>query len=39
MSASYMRYLYAVHQSKMIAQNATCLTYPRFVEILNGLGF
>jgi hypothetical protein len=39
MSASQMQYLYNVHCAKMRAQGIQNLTYPRFVEILNGLGF
>jgi hypothetical protein len=39
MSASQMRYLYNVHKTKMTKQNCTPLSYFRFVEILNGLGF
>ena len=39
MSASQMIYLYNVHKTKMIKQHLKPLTYFRFVEILNGLGF
>lgn len=39
MSASQMQYLYNVHKSKMISQNISPLSYFRFMEILNGLGF
>lgn len=39
MSASQMQYLYNVHKAKMIQQHVTPLSYFRFVEILNGLGF
>ena len=39
MSASQMRYFYNVHKSKMIKQGITPLSYFRFIEILNGMGF
>lgn len=39
MSASQMQYLYNVHKSKMTKQKIKPLSYFRFVEILNGLGF
>lgn len=39
MSASQMIYLYNVHKAKMIRQHLAPLSYFRFVEILNGLGF
>lgn len=39
MSQSQMTYLYQVHKSKMIQQHLTPLSYPRFVSILNDLGF
>jgi hypothetical protein len=39
MSAQQMHYLYNVHKSKMTRQKITPLSYFRFVEILNGLGF
>jgi hypothetical protein len=39
MSASQMIYLYQIHKTKMIHQHLTPLSYFRFVEILNSLGF
>ena len=39
MSASQMRYLYNVHKTKMTHQKLKPLSYFRFVEILNNLGF
>jgi hypothetical protein len=39
MSASQMHYFYQVHKTKMIQQHLTPLSYFRFVEILNNLGF
>ena len=39
MSASQMHYLYNQHKTKMIYQKLKPLSYFRFVEILNSLGF
>jgi len=39
MSASQMQYFYNVHKSKMIRAGITPLSYFRFIEILNDMGF
>jgi hypothetical protein len=39
MSAQQMHYLYNIHVAKMRKQKCNPLSYQRFLEIMNGLGF